>query len=173
MLENFARYGLVDIATDYGLILLEFTKRGMANLEIGSGGRANIAADVALSFQWKQKTDAGGQLEFAGKKAVRQPLEGILWVRESDGLPLRVEAWAQYKDNEHVIADRATVDYAPSSHGFLTPVSVVHRHLIDGKLLTENLYRYQPFKMFSSSADIKFTEVPDPPADAAKPPVKK
>jgi len=56
------------------------------------------------------------------------------------------------------------VDYVMSSHGFLTPVSVVHRHLVDGQVMTENLYRYEPFKMFSADADIKFTEVPDPPS---------
>ena len=174
MLENFARYGLVDIATDYGLILLEFTKRGLPNLEISAGPTANIGADTALALAWKQKTDAGGQLEFAGKRTVREPLQGILWVRASDGLPLRVEAWAGYQDNQHVIADRAAVDYVESSHGFLTPVSVVHRHFIDGHLVTENLYRYQPFKTFSSDAEIKFTELPDAPdSSAAKPPVKK
>lgn len=173
MLENFARYGLVDIATDYGLILLEFTKRGLTNIDIQPSGTANIGADPAITLAWKQKTDAGGQLEFAGKRTVREPLQGVLWVRESDGLPLRVEAWAEYKSNGHVVADRATVDYIQSTHGFLTPVSVVHRHLIDGGLITENLYRYQPFRMFSSEAEIKFTELPDITPDPAKSPAKK
>jgi len=163
MLENFARYGLVDIATDYGLILLEFTKRGLTNLTISVGATANIGADTALALPWRQKTDAGGQLEFAGRRTVRQPLQGVLWVRASDGLPLRVEAWAAYPDNQHIVSDRATVDYVQSAHGFLTPVSVVHRHLIDGHLITENLYRYQPFKKFSSDAEIKFTELPESP----------
>jgi len=174
MLEDFARYGLVDVASDYGLILLEFNKRGQENLDIQTGPAANIGADTALAILWKQKSDVGGQLEFNGRRTVRQPLEGILWVRESDGLPLRVEAWAEYTDHERVIRDRAMVDYSQSPHGFLTPVSVVHRHLMDGELVTENLYRYQPFKKFSSDAEIKFTEVPDPPpADASKAPVKK
>ncbi len=44
--------------------------------------------------------------------------------------------------------------------GFPMPVTVVHRHYIDGQLVTENLYRYQPFKKFSSDAEIKFTECP-------------
>jgi hypothetical protein len=174
MLENFARYGLVDIATDYGLILLEFSKRGLQNLQIRPGATTNIGPDTALALLWKQKTDAGGQLEFAGRRTVRAPLEGILWVRQADGLPLRVEAWAEYRDaQQHVVRDQAVVDYAPSSHGFLTPVSVVHRHLVNGNLLTENLYRYQPFRMFRSDADIKFTEVPDAPADKPKPREKK
>ena len=58
----------------------------------------------------------------------------------------------------------ATVEYVESAHGFLTPVSVVHRHLINHLLITENLYRYEPFKMFSADTEIKFTELPEAPA---------
>jgi hypothetical protein len=87
-------------------------------------------------------------------------------MRKSDGLPLRVEAWAEVVDAGRTVRDQASVDYVMSSHGFLTPVSVVHRHLVDGQVMTENLYRYEPFKMFSAEADIKFTEAPDPPAPA-------
>jgi hypothetical protein len=174
MLEDFAKYGLVDIATDYGLILLEFTKRGLSNLAIQAGQTANIGADPAVALLWKQKSDAGGETQFTGRRVVREPLSGVLWVRESDSLPLRIEVWADYTNDRHTTRDWATVDYVPSSHGFLTPASVLHRHLIDGQVITENSYRYQPFKIFSSDADIKFTELPDqPPPDTPKPPVKK
>jgi hypothetical protein len=37
---------------------------------------------------------------------------------------------------------------------------------VDGQLKTENLYRYEPFKLFSADAEIKFTEVPDTPPPA-------
>ena len=69
-----------------------------------------------------------------------------------------------------MIRDEATVDYVQSAHGFLTPASVVHRHLIDGKVITENLYRYEAFKMFGASAEIKFTELetPLPPPPTVK-----
>jgi hypothetical protein len=164
MLEQFARHGLVDVATDYGLILLEFTRRGWENLQFASAGEGRIGTDAAIVVAWRQLSTAGGELEFHGRRAVRQSLEGRLWLRKSDGLPLRVEAWAELQDGGHKVRDQASVDYVMSSHGFLTPVSVVHRHLVDGQVMTENLYRYEPFKMFSADADIKFTEVPDPPS---------
>ena len=168
MLENFAKYGLVDIATDYGLILLAFTPRGLDNMTLKPAGTAQIGADSALAFAWQQKTAVGGELEFQGRQAAHRALSGTLWVRKSDGLPLRIAAWAEHMDpNHHLIRDEATVDYTESPHGFLTPVSVLHRHLVDGQWTTENLYRYQPFKLFTSDAEIKFTEVPEPP------PVKK
>ena len=169
MLEDFAKNGLVDVATDYGLIILAFTKRGQEGLQITPAGEAQVGADPAFVLSWRQTSDSAGELEFRGRQATRRALQGTLWVRRSDGLPLRIQAWADYLDRgHHKIRDEATVEYSMSSHGFLTPASVLHRHLIDDRMVTENLYRYEPFKLFTSDAEIKFTEIPDTP-----PPIKK
>ena len=159
MLEEYAKFGLVDVATDYGLILLAFTKRGLENMQIQPAGMAMIGADAVTIFAWKQVTETGGELEFHGRVAVRQPLSGKLWVRTKDGLPMRVEAWAEYGAGDKKIRDEGTVEYVLSQHGFLTPVSVKHKHFVGGKEMTENRYRYEPFKLFAADAEIKFTEV--------------
>ncbi|MGA2724277.1 MAG: hypothetical protein ABSG79_17945 [Bryobacteraceae bacterium] len=172
MLEDFAKHGLVDVATDYGLILLAFTKRGLANMQLKLAGEARVGAENALVLSWRQTSAAGGELEFFGNQAVRRPLQGTLYVRKSDGLPLRVQAWAEHPDTNRMIRDEAAVDYALSTHGFLMPASVVHRHLVDGRLRIENLYRYEPFKLFSTDAEIKFSEVPDTPPPPPEPPKK-
>ncbi|MFY9728106.1 MAG: hypothetical protein WB579_04685 [Bryobacteraceae bacterium] len=163
MLEQFARYGLVDIATDYGLILLEFTRRGWENLQFGPAAQGHIGTDTALVLGWSQRSTAGGELEFHGRRAMRESLQGRLWMRQPDGLPLRVEAWAELQDGGHTVRDQASVEYVMSPHGFVTPASVLHRHSVDGQVMTENLYRYQPFRMFSVEAEIKFTDLPEPP----------
>ncbi len=168
MIEEFAKHGLVDIATDYGIILLAFGKRGLEHMKTSLGGESRVGADTSRAIFWEQTSDAGAELEFRGRSVTRRPMRGTLWVREPDGLPLRVEAMAESAEREHTFRDQATVEYVLSTHGFLTPVSVRHRHLVDGKLVTENLYRYEPFKLFAADAEIKFTEIPDPP-----PPVKK
>jgi hypothetical protein len=175
MLEEFAKHGLVDIATDYAPILLAFSKRGLRNMVIGEVAQGQVGADTVLILPWKQKTAEGGELEFHGRQAAHLPLTGTLWIRESDSLPVRVQTWAQSVDRaKHLIRDEATVDYVRSSHGFLTPTSVLHRHLVDGIMMTENLYRYEPFKLFSSDAEIKFTELPaDAPATPPAPAKKK
>ncbi len=171
MLEEFAKNGLVDIATDYGLILLMFGSRAMNNIKITPLGTAWVGTEEALALAWQQTSSSGGALEFHGRESVRRALRGTLWVRASDGLPLRVNAWIEYTDPaKHLIRDDATVDYVLSAHGFLTPASVVHRHLVDGRMMTENLYRYEPFKLFTASSEIKFT---DTPATAPPAPIKK
>ena len=170
MLEQLTQYGLVDIATDYGLILLEFLRRGWENLQFGPVAEARMGTDAAVVLGWRQLSTAGGELQFHGRRTVRESLAGRLWMRKSDGLPLRVEAWAEVEDAGRRVRDQATVDYVMSAHGFLTPASVVHRHMVDGKVMTENLYRYQPFKMFSADAEIKFSEAPEPTAEQPKRP---
>ena len=170
MLEDFARNGLVDVATDYAMILLAFTKRGLEQLQIGTIREAQIGADDALVLDWQQTSAAAGQLEFRGKHVARRALQGLLWVRRSDSLPLRIQAWSEHADSKTSIRDEATIEYAVSAHGFLAPASVVHRHIVDGELVTENLYRYEPFRLFTAETQIKFTELPDP---ATLPPAKK
>jgi hypothetical protein len=173
MLQDYAKFGLVDVATDYGLILLAFTKRGIETMQIAPAGQDRIGADPALVLAWKQSSSDAGELEFRGRQVVRQALEGKLWVRASDGLPLRVQAWAEYEQAKRKVRDEASVEYAMSSHGFLTPASVVHRHIVDGRTITENLYRYQAFRLFSSDSELNFTEVPDLPPAAPALPIKK
>ncbi len=170
MLEDFAKHGLVDVATDYGTILLAFGKRSQQNMRIALAGEEQVGTDPAWVLVWQQTTPAGGILEFMGNQTDRHALQGKLLVRKSDGLPLRIQAWSEHAVNRQVIRDEATVDYVQSAHGFLTPASVLHRHFVDGKVMTENHYRYEPFKMFGADTEIKFTEFTDMPPP---PPVKK
>ena len=186
MLEDFARYGLVDIATDYGIILLAFNKRGLENMKVMLSGEEQIGTDSVWVLSWQQTSIEGGMLEFLGNQASRVALQGRLFVRKSDGLPLRILLWSEHPQDatavllqtrsghpqaSQKVRDEATVDYVRSAHGFLIPASVIHRHLVEGKVITENLYRYEPFKMFGADAEIKFTELepqPPPPAPAKK-----
>lgn len=168
MLEEFAKHGLVDIATDYGLILLAFDRRGQEHMKLALAGDTRIGADAARAIRWEQTSNAGAELEFRGRSAARRPMHGTLWVRLPDGLPLRVEARADSSEGNHSFRDEATVDYILSTHGFLTPASVLHRHSVDGKLMTENLYRYESFRLFAADAEIKFTELPEAPPTTAK-----
>jgi hypothetical protein len=172
MLEDFAKHGLVDLATEYGLILLSFSKRGQENMKFAFAGEAQVGVDTAFILAWQQISSAGGVLEFLGNQAARRAMRGTLLIRKSDGLPLRVLVSSEHTAARHNIRDEASVDYIQSTHGFLTPASVLHRHIIDGNLITENLYRYDAFKMFGADTEIKFTELTDMPP-VPTPPARK
>ena len=59
MLEEFARNGLVDIGTDYALILLAFTTRGQKQMEFAALGFGYVATDAARTLAWKQRSTTG------------------------------------------------------------------------------------------------------------------
>ena len=169
MLEEFGRYGLVDVATDYGLILLAFTKRGLAQMSTSEAGEAWIGAEQAAAIHWRQTSPEGGELAFRGRQVARTPLEGILWVRKDDGLaPAGAGLGRVFGLPTEPSATRPASITSLSPHGFLTPASVLHRHLVDGKLMTENLYRYEPFKVFSADTELKFTDLPEMPPTPEK-----
>jgi hypothetical protein len=48
--------------------------------------------------------------------------------------------------------------------GFPEPLTVCHRHYVDGVGLTENLYAYAPFRLFTSESNIRYGDTQEPPA---------
>src|SRR5450755_4031991 len=71
MLEDFARHGLVDIATDYGIFLLAFSKRGLENMTVSLAGEEAVGPDPVWVLDWQQTSADGGLLEFLGNQASR------------------------------------------------------------------------------------------------------
>ena len=68
----------------------------------------------------------------------------------------------EHAEAKHQLRDEATVDYAVSGFGFVTPATVVHRHIVDDQVLTENLYAYTPFRLFSTDTKIRYGNSPQP-----------
>jgi hypothetical protein len=161
LLGEFTRLGLVDVATDYGLILLAFTGAGQRELRIQRTGEEFVGTEEAVRFEWSQST--GGAVEFRGRKTAHRTMQGSLWVRKGDGLPLRISARFEHPEPKHFLRDEATVEYAASRLGFPEPVTVVHRHYVDGAGLTENLYSYAPFRLFGSETTIRYGETAQSP----------
>ena len=163
MLEDFAKHGLSGTVTDVGTLLLRFRKRRLANYQFTLGAPTRIGADPALSVHYRQIAGDDPLTIFAGHNTVHIPLAGAIVVRASDGLPLRITLAAERTEQGHSWRQEGSVDYILCHHGFLAPASVVHREFFDGKLLVENVFRYTAFKKFTADAEIKFTEVPEPP----------
>lgn len=162
LLETFEKHGLTGAATDFGQVLLLFTRRRLADYSFRYSGEGQIGADAARIVAFRQLGGAGSLLIFEKRKALHQPLEGELWIRRSDSLLLRVALRSLRKENNVAIRDEATVDYTMTPHGVVMPVSVVHRQSAGPDLVVENVFRYAPFRMFAADAEIKFTEEPGP-----------
>jgi hypothetical protein len=160
MLRELQDHGLTSVAVDLGQIILLFTKRQLVNFQFEWTGRGQLNSADASVYSFLQVGGAGSVTIFAGRRATRETLQGEVWVRESDCLPLRVFIVTQREHDRHLFRDEATVDYSMSPHAVLLPASVVHREYIDGHLEIESLFRYAAFRRFSAEAEIKFTSEP-------------
>ncbi|MDX1983004.1 MAG: hypothetical protein SFV51_22225 [Bryobacteraceae bacterium] len=176
MLKDFEAFGLREAATDFGQIILLFTQAGQANLDLKFLRNDYIGPERAIVFSYAQKVGEQAMTVFEGRRAVRHQLRGEVWLRESDGLPLRVTIGAEREavksddDKDQVLKYAAVIDYQNSPHGLVLPVAVKYNETLDALLLIENRFSYSDFKMFGASSEIKFTVEDLPPSP---PPVQK
>lgn len=160
MLETFEKYGLVGAASDFGQVLLLFSRRRLENYDFKLTGSSRLGADAVLTLEFRQKAGPESLTIFERGKTLRQTLQGQCWVRQSDFVPVRVVLITSRTEGKTTTREEATVDYAVSSHGVVLPAAVVHRETVNGALTAENTFQYSPFKRFAAASEIKFREAP-------------
>jgi len=161
MLEEFQKYGLTTAVVDLGPLLLLFTKRQLGNYHFAPGGQELTGAIKSQIIDYTQVSGQNRMLVFQGRRALHQPIEGRIYARVPDGLPLRITITATRKSGKHVFRDEAGVDYVLNSRGFLAPVAITHKGYADDQLQVEDQFRYTPFRKFGADAEIKFTPMPE------------
>jgi hypothetical protein len=160
MLRELETYGLTSAAIDLGQLILLFTAPHLNDYEFELKSRGEMPLGAALIFGFRQIRGQGSVTIFEGRNAQRQPIQGELWVRESDDLPLRVVIRTSRGQGRNQLRDEATVDYAVSSYGVLLPSAVVHREYLNDRLEVEDVSSYAPFRKFAAETQIQFGEVP-------------
>ena len=156
MLEDFQKYGLTTAVVDFGPLLLLFTKRQMGNYHFELAGDDRIGADQVKIVFYTQVSGPDRMLVFQGRRAIHQPIQGRIYARVPDGLPLRITIVESRESGKNTFRDEAVVDYTPNAHGFLAPAAVTHRGFADGQMLVEDEFRYTTFRKFGADAAIKF-----------------
>lgn len=161
MLSRFQRYGLAAAAVDFGQLVLLFTRRELASYEFELLGERRIGPHGAIALAYRQRQGNAAFTIFEGNRAHRVPLQGELWVRQGDLVPLRICLAAAFHDGKHQIEHRASVDYFPSAYGLVLPASVRYQKLVDGDAVVEHLAVYSDFRMFKADAEIRFETAPE------------
>jgi len=170
LLRDFEKFGLHGAATDLAPMLLLFTRRQLDNYTFALEGKERIGADSALRISYAQKAGVAAVTLFTGRQATRLPLQGHIWVREEDSLPLRISLAVSTLEEDKRFSRTATIDYRLSSHGVLLPVSVSYLEQGEGATTVENQFSYEGWRMFKVDAELKFTFEEPAPAPA---PVKR
>jgi len=164
VLKQFEKFGLRGAVTDFGPLLLLFTRRGLDRYEFTTKGAEMLFGVRVLVFRYKQidgpealtliQADKGDQVR-------RLNVEGEIWVQADNYLPLRITMAASQGPSGRVVREEASVDYAMSPYGALLPTQTLHRELNSGKVTAENKFVYSDFHKFGASSDIKFEAEPD------------
>ena len=155
-LEQLEKYGLRGGATDFGQILLLFSRGSVERYEFTAAGPRLMGTIATQVFHYQQLDGPQALTVFRGNSGAgaattqRLSVQGEIWVREADGLPVRITMTATDSSTDKTLREEATVDYAMSAFGTLLPVETTHRELRAGEEVAENKFSYSDFHRFES-----------------------
>jgi hypothetical protein len=159
LLKQFEKYGLLGAVTDYGQALLLFTRRNLERYEFTNKGTNWLSGVGVYVFKYRQ-LDGPETVTLIEEKNNDQVkhlrIEGELWVRRDNFVPVRITMVASQGSFEERVKEEASIDYAMSQYGVLLPVKTEHRETRGGKIAAENDFSYTDFKKFGASSDITF-----------------
>jgi hypothetical protein len=162
LLEDLRKYGLPETATDFTLTLLLFEGSGLNRFLFTPTREVMLGADRAQVFQFTQKDGDSAFTVFHGRRMYRQRMEGEVWLRAEDSLPVKIVFQSLIPDADAPVLDHGEVEYARSPHGILVPVAAAHRRTIAGRLTAESRFSYGNFKRFGADSEIRFTAEDEP-----------
>ena len=161
MLKDLERYGLNEGATDFGQLVLLFTGRQIRNYEFKFAGRQFVGPDSAILLEYRQGEGPDLFTVFEKREAIHQKTQGEVWLRERDGLPLRISLSITRRDGNLERQYLGVVDYLQSAFGLILPASITYREQVNGQAISETRFSYSDFRMFSADASVRFeSEVP-------------
>lgn len=143
---EFEKTGLAIAATDFGQLVLLFTKSNLEKYTFEPQSTGLIGADRAIVISFRQNTGAESFRIVESGKQTNEPLSGELWVRDSDFMPLRITLKVTRREQHEEVRDEARVDYALKADGILLPASVVYRRFRNDELWVENVYEYSDWQ---------------------------
>ena len=159
LLKQFEKYGLLGAVTDYGQALLLFTRQNLERYEFTRKGSNSLNGQAVLVFRYQQidGPETVTVIEESKNNQVKHlPIEGDLWVRSDNFVPVRITMVATQAEAADRAKEEAAIDYEMSPYGALLPVKTDHRETRWGKVDAENQFSYANFKKFGASSDIKF-----------------
>jgi hypothetical protein len=155
LLEAFEKHGLHGVATDFGQLIMLFAHGNMQKFEFSGAQHVTLTKQAYLLFRFQQLDGTESLTIYEGDKPVKQKLRGQLWARDEDGLPVRIALDSEHEEKGVQVRDIGTVDYQPSSGGFLLPTVVVHKQFRDARLYVEDTFRYSDYREVEPSASKK------------------
>lgn len=141
LIDAFEKRCLSSAATDFGQLLLLFTRPNLQNYDFKLAGETRVGDDNAwrISFTQKAGKESLHLTELGAKRTDK--LQGEITVRQGDYLPLRIDLNDSHMRAESEIRDEVKLAYMVVSGGLLPAALVYHRY-VNNQLVLESAYRY-------------------------------
>ncbi|MEZ5398482.1 MAG: hypothetical protein R2729_02370 [Bryobacteraceae bacterium] len=157
MLQDFEKLGMIGAATDFSQTILLFRRANLSRYAFRYSARNQIGGDPVSILVFRQKTGDDGARIYHDKEMEVVPLEGEIWFRDSDSLPLRIITRAVTKEYGYDVLHAGETEYRLTRKGTLVPVSVRYTRTQEQTVMTENLFVYTDHQIFVVDTEIKFT----------------
>jgi hypothetical protein len=147
LLENLDRNQLEGAVTDFGQLILLFSKRYQNDyrFSINRERRQRLGGERVTVLKFKQISGLQGLTFFKDTGEDREAATGQIWLRTRDLVPVRIIFdTEELVSKKFTIRTEATVDYVPSPLG-LVPQSVTHKQFLNSDLMVENDLHYGEF----------------------------
>ncbi len=145
LLKDFEKTCLAGSATDFGQLILLFTRPNLSKYSFEFAGDARIGVDNAWLIGFKQQTGNESLHISEGGSQRSEKLQGEISVRQGDYLPLRIVLNVGHTRGKNEIRDSAKLDYTVMG-GALLPAALVYRRFVNGDLALESIYRYSDWQ---------------------------
>jgi hypothetical protein len=141
-LERFEEHGLEGFATDFGQLILLFARGNTTNYEFVLDKVDDEAVERTAIYNYRQLDGPQALTIYEGKEVIRQRLEGKIWIRARDRMPVKISLDSTRSLNGSAVRDTAEVFYDAQSFEFLYPWRVVHRQFVDGREVVKDEFEY-------------------------------
>jgi hypothetical protein len=156
LLEDFEKFGQTGSATDFGQMVLLFRKRSLGSYEFERKKDAPLNGEPCQVIHWKQRPGVDPLHVFSNRRLQRIPMEGELWLRARDLMPLRITMKAALEEESVPVTYVAEIDYERSRYGLLLPVAVHMEKKARGLMMIDNHSEYGDYQMFGADSQILF-----------------
>jgi hypothetical protein len=157
MLQDFEKFGMIGAATDFSQVMLLFRGSLLERYEFRHAARNQIGGEAVSILTFRQTGGEGGARVFHGKELAVVPLEGEIWIRDSDMRPLRIITRVVTEEDERPVLHTGETEYRLTKSGALVPVSVLYTRRQGETLMVENRAVYSDHQIFTVDTAIKFT----------------
>ncbi|MBV8817714.1 MAG: hypothetical protein JO022_05100 [Acidobacteriaceae bacterium] len=143
--QEFEKSCVAGAATDFGQLILLFTKPNLSKYRFEFTGDTRIGVDNAWLIGFTQQGGNESLHISEGSKKMKEKLQGEIAVRQGDYLPLRITLNSSHNREDNEIRDEAKLDYAVIS-GTLLPAALVYRRFVNDEMVLESIYRYSDWQ---------------------------